>query len=269
MLRTFSKMETRSSPCLACLRQNVERSMKKMSKVLDLRPTQFAVGMLEVDEKIALVKTYNSKQLKQYVKENPVPVVRAPNGELYIVDHHHFLAVCYHLGIRKVRVEIVEDLKGSKVTYRKFWDRLIRRGQTYLNCQFGNGPHREFYLPKDIRGLADDPYRSMAWFVRKGGAFNKSDRNFAEFQWANFFREKRLLNRLGMAGFPLALEKAVELSQSPEAKNLPGFGKLNLVKQAEAKSRIIKKVKKYKHRFKARAIVAEVKPKKNLRKAKA
>ena len=231
--------------------------MKKTSKVLDLRPTQFAVGMLEVDEKIALVETYSPKELKKYVNENPVPVVRAPNGELYIVDHHHFLAVCYHIGIRKVRVEIVEDLKGSDVSYRKFWDRLIRRGQTYLNCQFGNGPHREFYLPKDIRGLADDPYRSMAWFVRKGGAFSKSDRNFAEFQWANFFREKKLLNRFGMAGFQKALEKAVELSQSPEAKNLPGFGKLNLVKQAEAKSRIHKKVKKYEKRFKERAIVAE------------
>lgn len=31
--------------------------------------------------------------------DNVVPVVRSPDGELYVVDKHHFLSVCYHVGI--------------------------------------------------------------------------------------------------------------------------------------------------------------------------
>lgn len=231
--------------------------MKKYSKILDLKPTQLAVGMLEVDEKITALKKSGKKKLKKYVEETLVPVVRAPNGELFVVDHHHFLSVCYHLDVKKVRVEIVKDLKGSKISYRQFWDKMIHDGQTYLFCQFGNGPHREFYLPRDIRGLADDPYRSLAWFVRKAGAFKNSDRNFAEFQWANFFRSKKLLNRGGMAKFPSALKKAVELAQSNEAKGLPGFGKLNLKNKSKAHVKAQEKIKKHKSRFKERAIVSK------------
>ncbi len=71
------------------------------------------------------------------------------------------------------------------------------------------------------RGVADDPYRSLAWFVRKSGAFENSTRNFAEFKWANFFRDRRLLDRDGPAGMPRALLKAVALAQSPAAKSYP------------------------------------------------
>lgn len=230
--------------------------MDKYINVLDLRPTQFAVGMLEVDEKISVVKKYSKKKLQKYIDDNPVPVVRAPNGQLFIVDHHHFLAVCYHLGIKKVRFDIVNDLKNSKITYRNFWKLMERKGNIYLYCQFGNGPHREFYLPRDVRGLADDPYRSMAWFVRKAGGFKNTDRNFAEFQWANFFRTKMLLNRGGMAYFEKALKKAVDLAQSAEAKGLPGYGKLNIEKHDKVKSRAVRKVKKHRLRFKEREIIS-------------
>ena len=70
--------------------------MKNKQKILSLRPTQFAVGMLEIDEKIEIVRGYGKKQLKDFIDETPVPVVRSPQGDLYVVDHHHFLCVCYH-----------------------------------------------------------------------------------------------------------------------------------------------------------------------------
>ena len=61
--------------------------------LLRLRPTQFAVGMLEIDEKIKEISTYSKKELKAYIEENIVPVVRGPDNELYVVDEHHFLSV--------------------------------------------------------------------------------------------------------------------------------------------------------------------------------
>lgn len=209
-------------------------------KILDLRPTQFAVGMLEVDEKIKIVRQYSKKQMKAYIRDNPVPVVLSPQKELYIVDHHHFLCVCYHLGIKKVHAKIVRDLSRSKISYVSFWKWMFKNRSAYPYCQFGEGPRKALYLPKDIRGLADDPYRSLAWFVRKAGGFKNSEKNFAEFKWANYFRSKRLLDRYGLQGMDKALVKAVHLAQSSEARRLPGFGKLHL----EKKEDVIKSVQR-------------------------
>lgn len=216
--------------------------MKKI-KILDLKPTQFAVGMLEVDEKIKIARKFGKKERKAFVEETVVPVVLGPDGELYVVDRHHFLCVCYHVGIEKVRVEIVKDLSEKKMSYAKFWKWMRDSRKAYPYCQFGEGPRHPLYFPKDIRGLADDPYRSLAWFVRKAGAFENSDRNFAEFAWANFFRKAKLLDTAGMAGFEKALMAAVKLAQSPKAKGLPGYGQLNLSEQTEVKHEARRRVK--------------------------
>ena len=220
--------------------------MKKTSRVLDLRPTQFAVGMLEVDEKIKVVREFGKKRRRRFVKETAVPVIRGHDGYLYVVDHHHFLSVCYHVGIKKVRIRIVQDLSKRPTSYLKFWAWMRRNRKSYPFCQFGEGPRKEFYLPKDVRGLADDPYRSLAWFVRKAGAFKNSEKNFAEFTWANFFRERKLLDREGLRGIEKAMRAAVALAQSPEAAKLPGYGKLNLSARSETNikaSRAARRVK--------------------------
>jgi hypothetical protein len=207
----------------------------KKQKILNIKPTQFAVGMLEVDQKIALVRDFGKKQLRAFIEETPVPIVISPQGEYYSVDHHHFLCVCYHIGVEKVRVKVVKDLSKSKMSYEDFWKWMFKSKSAYPFCQFGEGPRKALYLPRDIRGLADDPYRSLAWFVRKAGAFKNSDRNFTEFKWANFFRKRRLLDRYGPQGMPQVLVKAAELAQSSAAKNLPGYGKLNLTETAAVK----------------------------------
>jgi hypothetical protein len=217
--------------------------MKNKKFVLELKPTQFAVGMMEVDEKIKLVSKFNKRQRRNFLEKTPVPVVRGPDGSLYIVDHHHFLCVCYHVGIKKVKVNLVHDHHGRSMSHTQFWRWMKKTRNTYPYCQFGEGPRKEYYLPKDIRGLADDPYRSLAWFVRKAGAFKNSEKNFAEFKWANFFRSKHLLDRNGLAGLEQALAKAVALAQSPEARLLPGFGKLNLTQQKKVQTKAKVKAK--------------------------
>jgi hypothetical protein len=219
---------------------NKRRYNVKKQKVLSLRPTQFAIGMLEVDEKIKIVRDYNRKQLCDFIDETPVPVVISPQGELYIIDHHHFLAVCLNVGIKKVRVRVAHDLSKRKMSYSAFWKWMLKNRNAYPFCQFGQGPHEAIYLPRDIRGLADDPYRSIAWFVRKAGAFENSDKNFCEFKWANFFRARRLLDRHGPAGMTSALVKAAKLAQSPAARRLPGYGELKAKTQEKVQVRIKK-----------------------------
>jgi hypothetical protein len=210
----------------------------KKQRILKLKPTQFAVGMLEVQEKIDEVLQMERKAKKKFVRENPVPVVLSPRGDLYIVDHHHFLVVCLHTGIETVRIEIVKDLSKKRLSYKQFWTWMKRQKFVYPFCQFGEGPRDPIYLPLDVRGLADDPYRSLAWFVRKEeGAYEKSEKNFAEFQWANFFRAKKLLDKRGMEGFEAAQHVAARLARSGAARDLPGFDGLSKAKAKEKKKK--------------------------------
>jgi hypothetical protein len=46
-----------------------------MSKIdlLSLRPTQFALGMLEVETKVRKLRKLSDDELKDYLKEHPVP----------------------------------------------------------------------------------------------------------------------------------------------------------------------------------------------------
>ena len=209
--------------------------MKTYQKILDLRPTQFAVGMLEVDEKIKAVSALPKKQRKAFFQETQIPVVRSPQGRLYVVDKHHFLCVCYHLGVQEVKVDLVKDFSGKKISFVQFWKWMGKTRNSYPYCQFGEGPRKEFYLPKDVRGLADDPYRSIAWFVRKAGAFENSDKNFAEFAWANFFRSKDLLQSDDVKAFEKALLQATKLAQTAEARKLPGYDALKPKEQSIVK----------------------------------
>lgn len=206
--------------------------MKNTEDILKFKPTQFAVGMLEVDEKILEFKKLSKKELKKKIRDTPVPVVVSHEKELYVVDHHHFLCVCYHLGVRKVRYEVVKDFSDVEMTFAQFWKWMNKNRSVYPFCQFGEGPRNALYLPKDIRGLADDPYRSLAWYVRKSGGFENSDKNFAEFQWANYFRSKKILDKDGTRGFAKALIVATRLANSKSARHLPGYGKLNLGDQS-------------------------------------
>jgi hypothetical protein len=216
----------------------------KKQPILELRPTQFAVGMLEIDHKLADLRELPPRKLKAYLNSTEVPVVIGPDHELYVVDHHHFLCVCYQLGVAKVKVKILADLSTTRMTYSEFWRWMTKHHYVYPYCQFGEGPRKPLYLPRDIRGMADDPYRSLAWFVRKSGAFDNSKKNFAEFRWANFFRSKGLLDREGHLGIPNALIKAIKLAHSPAASKLPGYGKLGLESSVKrAKKKVQKKVK--------------------------
>jgi hypothetical protein len=188
--------------------------------VLDLKPTQFALGMREVEQKVEKLKKMSATELDAYQHEHRVPVVQAVGGDLYLIDHHHLVRACWEAHITHVRVELKADL--SHLGDQKFWEHMTEQGWVYLHDQFGKGPHAPQLLPIDVRGLADDPFRSLAWLVREHKGFNKSERPFCEFSWANFLRQ-HLDTHPGRLGFEEALRHALDLCHRPEAKKLPGY----------------------------------------------
>jgi hypothetical protein len=197
--------------------------MKEKYEILSLKPTQFAVGILEIESKIKEIEKLGKNKRKKLIDDNPIPIVLSPDGEAYLVDHHHFVLALSCVGVKKARVEVLHDLSRSKLSFVNFWKWMKKNGFYYPFCQFGEGPRNPLYLPAEIRGLADDPYRSLAWFCRQKGAYDKTDTTFAEFKWANFFRKKKLLDRHGRKGIDRALNKAIKLAKSEEARRLPGY----------------------------------------------
>ncbi len=197
--------------------------IKKYQPTLSLKPTQFSVGLLEVEYKVVGLKKLKSKKLKKLIDETEIPVVISPWKEICVTDHHHFLFACWHADIRKVRVRVIKDFSNAKLSYHQFWRKLAKMNLAYLYDQFGEGPRNPLYLPMDIRGMADDPYRSLAWITRKEGGYENSNKTFAEFAWADFFRKRKLLERQGRKGFHLAFQRAVKLAKSNSAMGLPGY----------------------------------------------
>lgn len=197
--------------------------MAQSVRILDLRPAQFSVGMYEVTHKLNLMQAMKASKLKKYIRSKVVPVVVGPAGNMFILDRHHFLTAAWMFGLKHCEIDIREDFSRSRMSFAQFWQRMRRNKWCHLYDQFGEGPHSPIYLPHNVRGLADDPYRSLAWVVRKEGAFENTDISFAEFSWANFFRARRLLDRKFKLDIEGTLKRAVRLAQSSSAQHLPGW----------------------------------------------
>jgi len=195
----------------------------KPQRLLDLRPTQFAIGMNEVERKARRLGGLSSKKLARYVEENPVKVVRAPDGDLYVIDRHHTLMAYWLVGVKRAPVTVETRLGSHRMSPRKFWRLMSRHHLTHLYDQFGEGPHDPLYLPADIRGLSDDPYRSLAWLAKRAKAFGKSKVAYYDFAWAQLLRRHKLLSPHGRPQLRRALAQAIRICRSPAARGLPGY----------------------------------------------
>jgi hypothetical protein len=172
-----------------------------------------------VDVKIAKLSAMKGSEREEFVAQHKVPAVLGPRSRTYIVDHHHLARACWEMGHREMRVDIADDL--SKLPYPNFWKKLAERNWIHLYDQFGGGPHDPLALPRTVRGLADDPFRSLAWAVRERGGFEKTEAPFSEFRWAEFFRKKLTVHPV-FDGREPAIAEALALAKSPAAPGLPG-----------------------------------------------
>ena len=191
-------------------------------KIDELHPTQLAVGMEEVKEKEHKFKKMDGNELEKYEQDNPEPTVAGPGGTLYIIDHHHLARALMDIGVNKTYC--TQEADYSRLMPPAFWKKMEEAKWVYTYDEFGNGPRPYSEIPATVGGLKDDPYRSLAGAVREGGGYDKTDAPFAEFKWADFFRDKFSRKDLG-DDFDGCVKKAVKLAHSAVASGLPGYQK--------------------------------------------
>jgi hypothetical protein len=196
----------------------VREPLLEIVAILELRPTQFTVGMRDVDKKRRRWGGESTKQGEEFVGKHVIPVIRGPKGRYHIIDHHERTRALHREGVKNVAVTVMADL--SKLDQDSFWFVMENRGWAQL---FVDGRHQPYSdLPKSVDELIDDPFQALAGELRRAGGFAKDTTSSGEFLWADFLR--RHMKRETMeTDFDHLLESALKLAQSKDADYLPGW----------------------------------------------
>lgn len=184
-----------------------------------LRPTQMTVGMREVKAKQKAWRAQAEEQGGAFLGLHMIPCVIGPKGRHYIVDHHHLALALALEGVEEVLVMEIADL--SHLDKDAFWFVMDARNWMHPFDKEGKrcSPKK---LPRSVRNLEDDPFRSIAGELRQNGGYSKDTTPFSEFLWADFLRRRLDLSNID-TDFSGVLKAATELAISKQAHYLPGW----------------------------------------------
>jgi hypothetical protein len=187
--------------------------------ILDLRPTQFTVGMREVKAKRKRWRDERTKKGEEFLGKHMIPVILGPKDRHYVIDHHHLARALHDEGVKDVAVTVIANL--STLDRDAFW--FVMDNRDWTHPFDADGSRRPFSdLPKSVDKLIDDPFRSLAGELRRAGGFAKDTTPFCEFLWADFLRRRMKRKAVG-TDFDNALGQALQLAKSLDASYLPGW----------------------------------------------
>jgi len=196
------------------------------TEILENKPMQIPVGMIEVDNKRDALRDMKEKEADKWLLDHSVPYVEDYKDRKRPVDHHHEELAALKAGYHKVYTHryLDHDLHHliKDLPHEQFYAVTHAMGLFYDRDEHGVGPQDPSNLPKDPRGHTDDPFRSLAGEVRKREGYDKTSEPFAEFLWANYFRT-RVKTHPTRADFEKAVAEAMALVHDPAARALPGY----------------------------------------------
>ncbi|NEX62859.1 ParB-like protein [Noviherbaspirillum galbum] len=185
-------------------------------RIADLHPTQPNVGLIQVEERAARMKT--GLDGAKLTASRPLPVVQGPDHGFYLTDGHHFVSTLLRVKASTVTARVIGRI-GDKAN---FWRQMQDRHWVYLFDATGR-PIKPSALPRRMDGLGDDPYRSLAGYAQSAGYFGRSDVYFAEFFWARYFGQHMDWRKVDRMNLLSSLQMAERLACAPEARKLPGY----------------------------------------------
>ncbi|AOY91711.1 hypothetical protein BKK79_07795 [Cupriavidus sp. USMAA2-4] len=194
--------------------------MAKLREALihDLHPTQITVGMIEVHDKKKHLAALSAAEQKAFMQAHPIPAVVGPAGKLFITDHHHLGRAALEAGVTSGFFTVEADLSDHAID--AFWAEMNKN--LWVHPLDQNGV-RHYYaqIPSHLSKLVDDPYRSLAGYVRDAGGYEKTPTAFAEFVWADFFRRAIPVEDVS-TDFQRAVQAGIALAKGSLASGLPG-----------------------------------------------
>lgn len=187
--------------------------------IADLRPTQITVGFEEVAEKRRQWSKLSADDRPTFLARHIVPVLLGPKGRPYVTDHHHLARALLEEGCDTVQINVIADL--SVLDKDAFW--IFTDNKGWCHPYDSDGRRVDFdHIPKSVRALTDDPFRSLAGALRRAGGYAKDTVAFAEFMWADALR-RRIDRTTVDKAFATAVTEALAFAKSKEAQYLPGW----------------------------------------------
>ena len=184
-----------------------------------LRPTQITIGFIEVSVKRKELEALKKHQQRDFLAQHMIPAVYGPDERVHITDHHHLARAALEAGIETGFFLIEADLQQLEPS--AFWREMGEKRWAHPIDE--RGRRQPFTaIPKHLKELRDDVYRSIAGFVRTAGGYEKTPTAFCEFAWADFFRQRIVVGPTH-EDFTRAVSEALALARSAAACDLPGY----------------------------------------------
>lgn len=190
-----------------------------LTDLASLRPTQMTVGFREVASKRTAWRKRADKDGPDFLGRHMIPVVVGPGDRRFLIDNHHLALALVHEGVERVLIKVVADLGALEKS--AFWTFMDNRNWLHPFDADGRRQPRQ-HLPKTLNDLTDDPYRSLAGALRRAGGYAKDATPYTEFLWGDFLR-RRIDRQAVDHDFEAALDKAMALCRTAEARYLPGW----------------------------------------------
>jgi hypothetical protein len=188
-------------------------------QIASLRPTQITVGMREVEAKRRAWREKDDGKGAEFLGKHMIPVILGPKERPYVIDHHHLARALLEEGVEHVLVNVIANLQDLERD--EFWAVLDMHNWMHPFDDEGVRQGAKD-IPKSIKELVDDPFRSLAGELRLAGGYAKDTTPFSEFLWADFLR-RRMKRKDVEKQFEEAVAEALTLAKSRDADHLPGW----------------------------------------------
>lgn len=180
-----------------------------------------------------------SVEFGRFMSHRTIDVVRDPDGRFQIVDGHHLAFSLLALEIDEFKVTLCEDFwiplnRRSRRTLarrrKEFREYMVERKLVRLVNENGR-PIDWDDLPASPEEMRNNPFRSLAWILKKAGVYEDLDLAMQEFDYAELFlrefRKNHWSRRIDTNHeFLIAARRAIrilsELSEK-QKEELPGY----------------------------------------------
>ncbi len=142
----------------------------------------------------------NVSEARQFLRENPVRIIVAPDGGLMLMDGHHTSTALYRrqtvfkdyptddpaaMLALELNAEVACNWRGAFADDYMFWSLMGERQYAQIgNSSTDRSVLDAAKLPVSLRTLIDDPWRALAGIaVKVGGVIDFSCVPFFQFNW--------------------------------------------------------------------------------------